>query len=168
MIQNSKTEYCTWVHPFSAKKSRERVMPSAEHAMLHVSKGPSECGYDIALSAPVKLYQGYAHLASTTEWVSMPTLYAAELVGKSTWARLGVSLNTTQVDPGFRGHVTIEITWNPLWRGWWSHLKSKIIPRTLTLPAGVGIGTLVFVPVAQWAQYDGKYQAQGNAAQGAL
>lgn len=98
----------------------------------------------------------------------MPRGMAAALGGKSTWARLGVSLNTTMIDGGFNGHITIEITYNPLWRGWWSYIKSVFWPRTLTIPAGTGIGTLIFMRTHGSAAYDGKYQHQADGPQGAL
>lgn len=151
MIENRPEVYAPFISPFRAKKERDEVLG------LRVSRGPSECGYDVRLWEPIELIQGYSVLASTHESVGMPMHMAADVMGKSTWARLGVSLNTTKVDPGYNGPITIEITYNPPWDGWWANLKSLFWPRRLKLPAGVGIGTLVFTNLAHAVQYDGKY-----------
>jgi dCTP deaminase len=49
-------------------------------------------------------------LASTLEWIKLPTNYAAYVVGKSTLARRGIIIETAAgVHPGFSGCLTLEI-----------------------------------------------------------
>ncbi len=49
-------------------------------------------------------------LASTLEWVKIPTKYAAFVVGKSSLGRRGVVIETAAgVHPGFSGCLTLEI-----------------------------------------------------------
>lgn len=163
MIENRPEVYRQYIHPFVGKKDRQKVDISGK--TYQVSRYVAECGYDVTLGYPITLRAGYAVLAVTHERVEMPYHLAADVLGKSTWARLGISLNTTKVDPGFCGWVTLEITYNPLWSGLWSHWKGILYPKTLHLPRGVGIGTLVFMTLAQSVSYDGKYQNSGEYAE---
>lgn len=49
-------------------------------------------------------------LASTLEWIRLPTRYAASVVGKSTLGRRGIIIETAAgVHPGFSGCLTLEI-----------------------------------------------------------
>lgn len=49
-------------------------------------------------------------LASTLEWIKLPTKYAAFVVGKSTLGRRGIVIETAAgVHPGFSGCLTLEI-----------------------------------------------------------
>lgn len=49
-------------------------------------------------------------LASTLEWIRLPTTYAALVVGKSSLARRGIIIETAAgVHPGFSGCLTLEI-----------------------------------------------------------
>ncbi len=49
-------------------------------------------------------------LASTLEWVRLPAMYAAFVVGKSSLARRGIIIETAAgVHPGFSGCLTLEI-----------------------------------------------------------
>ena len=155
MIENRPTAYAPYIKPWLPEKVRQPVYVHMD-GMIHklaVSHGPSECGYDVRLAEGVELRAGHAVLAATHEWVGMPLHLSADVVGKSTWARLGVSLNTTKVDPGFSGAITLEITYNPLWAGWWPYYRGLLIPRSLFIPAGAGIGTVVFHTLASHADY---------------
>lgn len=48
-------------------------------------------------------------LASTVEWFNIPKNVTVIAVGKSTYARSAVQINTTPIEAGFRGTVVIEI-----------------------------------------------------------
>lgn len=49
-------------------------------------------------------------LASTLEWIRLPTRFAASVVGKSTLGRRGIIIETAAgVHPGFSGCLTLEI-----------------------------------------------------------
>lgn len=58
------------------------------------------------------LHPGEFILASTLEFIRLPRDIAARLEGRSSIARLGVSVHTTAgfVDPGFEGQLTFELT----------------------------------------------------------
>ncbi|MBC8390767.1 MAG: dCTP deaminase [Actinobacteria bacterium] len=50
-------------------------------------------------------------LASTLEYISMPTDIEGTLEGRSSWARLGLIIATAcAIDPGFKGCITLELT----------------------------------------------------------
>lgn len=49
-------------------------------------------------------------LGRTIEYFNIPRNIVAVCVGKSTYARAGVQVNVTPIEPGFQGHVVIEIS----------------------------------------------------------
>ena len=57
------------------------------------------------------LHPGEFVLGSTYEFVTLPDNIAARLEGKSSLGRLGLLTHSTAgfVDPGFKGHVTLEL-----------------------------------------------------------
>lgn len=57
------------------------------------------------------LNPGELFLLATREWVKIPHDCVGELWGKSTLARWGVGVHVTAgyLDPGFEGHVTLEV-----------------------------------------------------------
>lgn len=60
----------------------------------------------------VVLHPGEFILGVTEEWFEMPSRLLANVDGKSSLGRLGLVIHATAgfVDPGFRGHITLEIT----------------------------------------------------------
>jgi dCTP deaminase len=61
---------------------------------------------------PFILHPGEFVLASTYEQITLPDDIAARLEGKSSLGRLGLLTHSTAgfVDPGFSGHVTLELS----------------------------------------------------------
>lgn len=57
------------------------------------------------------LHPGEFALASTLEYIKLPTDLAGRLEGRSTWGRLGLQIHSTAgfVDPGFEGILTYEL-----------------------------------------------------------
>ena len=49
-------------------------------------------------------------LCATVETVTMPRGYLAICVGKSTYARCGIIVNVTPIEPEWRGKITLEIS----------------------------------------------------------
>lgn len=101
------------------------------------------------------LHPGEFVLGSTFEFVSLGNDIAARLEGKSSLGRLGLLTHSTAgfVDPGFQGHVTLELS------------------NTATLPIklwpGMKIGQLCFFQLSSAsenpygsAQYGSRYQGQ--------
>ena len=128
-----------------------------------VSYGLGEAGYDIRLRQEVvfkpggiagphvivdggELEWGRFVIASAIEEFDMP----ADLVGivhdKSTWARQGLSVFNTVIEPGWKGFLTLELVFHGY--------------KEITIPAGAGIAQVIFSSLAHDARYEGKYQDQ--------
>lgn len=90
-------------------------------------------------------------LAATMEYFRIPSDVLVVCVGKSTYARCGIIVNVTPLEPEWCGHLTLEIS------------------NTTPLPAKIysceGLAQLLFfqgdeVPEVTYAQRGGKYQDQ--------
>lgn len=64
----------------------------------------------LADDALVVVQPGAFILAMSYERVRMPRDCYGVVMGKSTWARLGISLNTTMIEPEWEGYITIEVS----------------------------------------------------------
>jgi dCTP deaminase len=92
-------------------------------------------------------------LCETVETVSMPRGYLAICVGKSTYARCGIIVNVTPIEPEWRGKITLEI--------------SNTTPLPAKIYANEGIAQLIFlkgerVCAVSYADKGGKYQDQAG------
>jgi len=90
-------------------------------------------------------------LASTLEYFRIPPDVLVLCVGKSTYARCGIIVNVTPLEPEWCGHLTLEISNT-------TPLPAKIYSRE-------GLAQLLFfkgeeVPETTYAQRGGKYQDQ--------
>ena len=90
-------------------------------------------------------------LARTIEYFKMPRDVLAICLGKSTYARCGIIVNVTPFEPGFEGHITIEISNT-------TPLPAKIYPNE-------GIAQVLFLQgdeICEVSNADkkGKYQRQ--------
>lgn len=115
-----------------------------------VSRGLSEAGYDLAIAQSLWLFPGWSfRLASTIEFFDMPKDLVAIIHDKSTWARRGLSVQNTVAEPGWHGHLTLEL----IYYGW----------RPLFVPRGAGTAQAIFHRLECPADYGrGKYQNQEN------
>ena len=78
----------------------------------------------------------------------MPTTLVGIVHDKSTWARRGLSVFNTVIEPGWKGFLTLELVFNG--------------DKPLDIPAGAGIAQVIFHQTMDRASYDGKYQGQEN------
>lgn len=113
-----------------------------------MSYGLSCAGYDIRIAQELTLEPDDFRLASSLEWIKIPTDLEVELKDKSSWARQGLSVFNTVQEPGWCGHLTIELK-----NG--GH-------NTIHIPQGAPIGQYVFKQMTSHADnpYDGKYNNQ--------
>lgn len=93
---------------------------------------------------------GYV-LAHTIETFDIPRDVAATCIGKSTYARSGILINVTPLEPEWRGQVTLEI--------------ANLLPIPSKVYVGEGICQFVFhvgdaVCNVSYADKGGKYQDQ--------
>lgn len=92
-------------------------------------------------------------LCETVEYLEIPRDVLAICVGKSTYARCGLIVNVTPLEPEWRGKVTLEI--------------SNTTPLPARVYANEGVAQLVFLKADQvcevsYADKGGKYQDQGG------
>lgn len=120
-----------------------------------LSYGLSAASYDVRLDKPVKLNPHSFALGSTYEFFSLPDNVSARVMDKSTWARRGLSLFNTYIDPGFKGYLTLEMTNNSM--------------HKIVISAGTPIAQIVFefLDEATEMPYKGKYQNQERGPQAA-
>lgn len=115
--------------------------------------GLSACGYDIRVEQELTFEKGDFKLASSLEHFWMPTYLVGIVHDKSTWARRGLAVQNTVIEPGWRGHLTLEVSNN-------SH-------RRVHVPAGSGIAQILFHRIEGHViePYSGKYQDQERGPQ---
>lgn len=115
--------------------------------------GLSPAGYDIRVAEQIVLLTGGFALASTVEQFDMPMDLLARVTDKSTWARKGLCVQNTVIEPGWHGYLTLELT---------NHG-----PTRLAIAEGSPIAQVLFElldqPTVQ--PYDGKYQDQASGPQ---
>ena len=65
----------------------------------------------VPFGKPFVLHPRAFILAVTLEWIRLPSGFAGEVVGRSSWGRHGLIIATaTGVHPGFTGCLTLELT----------------------------------------------------------
>ena len=90
-------------------------------------------------------------LASTVEYFKIPEDVLVICLGKSTYARCGIIVNVTPLEPGWEGHVTLEF--------------SNTTPLPAKIYANEGVAQFVFikgneVPNITYDKRKGKYMKQ--------
>ena len=138
-------------------------MVSDKRHAYGVSWGMSEAGYDIRIKQSItfqpenavdkaglwlngKYAMGRFAIASSIEEFQMPKVLVGVVHDKSTWARRGLSVFNTIIEPGWNGFLTLELVYHGR--------------QVLTIPAGAGIAQVVFHHTSDIVSYDGKYQNQ--------
>jgi dCTP deaminase len=122
--------------------------------------GLSAAGYDVRVEFEIGrmrlLKPGDFFLASTIERFQMPRAVLGIVHDKSSWARRGICVQNTVIEPGWEGYLTLELT---------NHSTHEII-----LEAGTSIAQIVFhrLDEATEQPYDGKYQDQQRGPQPAI
>jgi dCTP deaminase len=138
-----------------------------------VSYGLSEAGYDIRIKQDITfckrptctndLHNKIMHfrssesehnlwlpgrftIASAMERFQMPNTLTGLVKDKSTWARRGLSVFNTVIEPGWEGFLTLELVY---------HGEEGLI-----IPAGSGIAQVIFEYNTDVVAYKGRYQGQ--------
>ncbi|MCL4536827.1 MAG: dCTP deaminase [Nitrospirae bacterium] len=158
------------IEPFNKKQVRKGV----------ISYGVSSYGYDMRIGDEFKIFTNINNtvvdpknfdpksfvdykgdvciippnsfvLASSLEYLRIPRDVLVICLGKSTYARCGLVVNVTPLEPEWEGHVTIEI--------------SNTTPLPARIYANEGIAQLIFLQAAELCEVSykdkaGKYQAQ--------
>tara|TARA_Y100000817_G_C16846734_1_gene540335 strand:- start:1150 stop:1704 length:555 start_codon:yes stop_codon:yes gene_type:complete len=158
------------IYPFVPKQKRKGK----------ISYGLSSYGYDARVSSDFKIFtnvnsavvdpknfkkDGFVSkkskvciippnsfvLATTIEYFKIPDNVIVICLGKSTYARCGIIVNVTPLEPGWEGHVTLEF--------------SNTTPLPAKIYANEGAAQFVFIkgnekPQTTYSQRKGKYMKQ--------
>ena len=92
-------------------------------------------------------------LSSTVEYFKIPNDVMVICLGKSTYARCGIIVNVTPLEPGWEGHVTLEF--------------SNTTPLPAKIYANEGVAQFIFLkgnekPKITYADRNGKYMKQSG------
>lgn len=125
--------------------------PGQYHITGTPLSGPKHSIYDPAEHHPdflPLLKDGNFCLASAIEEFDMPEDLVGIVHDKSTWARQGLSVFNTVIEPGWKGFLTLELVYHG--------------NQPLHIPAGSGIAQVIFHELTQRSHYSGKYQNQAD------
>ena len=150
----------------------KNMLPTKQVA-FGMTYGCSEAGYDIRIKQEIRFYpvnpdaefkkfrvmsftndsftnddEGRFTIASAIEEFHLPANLLGRVCDKSSWARKGLSVFNTVIEPGFKGGLTLELGY---------HGNTELI-----IPAGAPIAQVLFEVIKNPAQYNGKYQFQST------
>lgn len=133
-----------------------RVFANHRHPYIDVKQDLSDLTelIEVADDEYFILHPGEFVLGSTYEVVGLPADVAARLEGKSSLGRLGLLTHSTAgfVDPGFQGHVTLEL--------------SNVSNLPITLYPKMKIGQIAFFKLDQPAEVPYGSEGRGSKYQG--
>ena len=125
-------------------------METSKKKFFDTSFGLSEAGYDIRIKQNIVFKKGQKNsftLASAIEEFQMPKNLVGEVKDKSSWARKGLSVFNTVIEPGWNGFLTLELVYHG--------------NKDLFIKTGQGIAQVIFYELAEEGDYgNGKYQNQ--------
>jgi len=169
-----------WIKKMALEKEMIKPFVSKQNANGVISYGLSSFGYDARVSNEFKIFTDVNSvivdpkrfeknsfvsktsseciippnsfvLASTVEYFKIPKDVLVICLGKSTYARCGIIVNVTPLEPGWEGHVTLEF--------------SNTTPLPAKIYANEGAAQFVFLegnekPEVTYSQRNGKYMKQ--------
>jgi len=108
---------------------------------------PYEHYVDVMVESETLILPSYTTiLAHSIEKIVVPENYLGICLGKSSYARIGLLVNTTPAEPGWRGNLVIELT--------------NLSPWKIELRIGEGIAQMLFLKLTEKATYQGRWQDQ--------
>src|SRR3954463_9658015 len=133
-----------------------RVFHNARYPYIDVKQPQEELTEQVEVDGdqPFILHPGEFVLGSTLERVRPPDDLVARLEGKSSLGRLGLLIHSTAgfIDPGFDGHVTLEL--------------SNVANLPITIYHGMKIGQISFMQMTEPASMPYGSSALGSKYQG--
>jgi len=169
-----------WIKKMSLEKDMIKPFISKQTREKNISYGLSSYGYDARVSDEFKIFTNVNSgivdpknfnqnsfiskrakeciippnsfaLASTVEYFKIPNNVLVICLGKSTYARCGIIVNVTPLEPGWEGHVTLEF--------------SNTTPLPAKVYANEGAALFIFLegnenPEVTYAERNGKYMKQ--------
>ena len=169
-----------WIKKMVLEKQMIKPFVDKQQRNKNISYGLSSFGYDARVSDEFKIFTNVDSvivdpknfknnsfvsrksneciippnsfvLASTVEYFKIPEDVLVICLGKSTYARCGIIVNVTPLEPGWEGHVTLEF--------------SNTTPLPAKIYANEGAAQFVFlqgseIPETTYRQRNGKYMNQ--------
>ena len=169
-----------WIKKLAIEKGMIKPFVEKQTANKSISYGLSSYGYDARVSNEFKIFTDVDSvivdpknfkqnsfvsrtsseciippnsfvLASTVEYFKIPKNILVICLGKSTYARCGIIVNVTPLEPGWEGYVTLEF--------------SNTTPLPAKIYANEGAAQFIFLqgneePEVTYAQRNGKYMNQ--------
>jgi dCTP deaminase len=143
------------IRHYALTRTPPLITPFVEKGVIRGrSFGLSACTYDCRIADALLVPVGQSRLASSLERFCLPADICAQVMDKSTWARVFLTAFNTHLDPGWEGFLTVEL----------SNLGSEVAEF---LP-GDPLVQIKFEFLDQRTQlpYAGKYQNQEAGPQG--
>jgi dCTP deaminase len=111
----------------------------------------AECDFETVSEDRIIIPPGHFILGRSLEYLRMPQKVLGLVFGKSTYARCGVLVNVTPLEPEWTGFLTISI--------------ANCGARPAAVHPGQGIAQVIFIessdlPVMSYKDLDGKYNGQ--------
>lgn len=139
-------------------QSNPLVTPFSEQTAFEgMTFGLSPAGYDVRIDQDVTIsptsYRGSFCLASTIERFQMPNNLLGKVCDKSSWARRGLVVQNTVIEPGWYGFLTLEL--------------SNIGDEVISITRGTPIAQVIFHELREPTEqpYSGRYQNQDPGPQ---
>ena len=171
-----------WIKKMAIEKEMIKPFIDSQKRVKKISYGLSSFGYDARVSDEFKIFtdvdsaivdpknfknssfvsrkgneciippNSFA-LASTVEYFKIPKDILVICLGKSTYARCGIIVNVTPLEPGWEGHVTLEF--------------SNTTPLPAKIYAIEGAAQFIFLkgserPEVTYEERNGKYMKQSG------
>jgi dCTP deaminase len=130
---------------------RHIIEPFREQSVKQgLTGGLGPCGYDVHLAQTIWLWPFWGRIASTIEHFHIPHDLRPEVCNKSSLARRFIWQPNTTAEPGWRGHLTLELM--------------RLLPWPVRLKKGTPIVQVIFHQLDKPTDrpYVGKYQDQGT------
>ena len=169
-----------WIKKMASEKSMISPFEEKQIRNNNISYGLSSFGYDARVSDEFKIFTNVNSeivdpknfkssnfitkntleciippnsfaLARTIEYFKIPDDILVICLGKSTYARCGIIVNVTPLEPGWEGHVTLEF--------------SNTTPLPAKIYANEGVAQFIFLkgnesPDVSYSDRNGKYMKQ--------
>ncbi len=151
LVGDGRISFGVSSYGYDIRISRNFKIPIFESDTIIDPKSGDSIRYEDIETTCLALHPGTFVLARSYEYFRIPRDVLAVCYGKSTYARCGVIVNVTPLEPEWEGYLTISI--------------ANTSPVPVRLYADEGIGQLVFfaaetVCATSYADRKGKYQAQ--------
>ena len=150
-VRESKISYGLSSYGYDARVSDEfKIFTNVNSAIIDPKKFTSSNFIEKKTSECIIPPNSFA-LATTVEYFKIPRDVLAICLGKSTYARCGIIINVTPIEPSFEGNITLEF--------------SNTTPLPAKIYAMEGAAQFVFLkgnesPEISYADRKGKYQGQ--------